>query len=114
MHLCVFSQVEPTESESKYELDRFCDAMIVIRSEIKEIEDGKAEASNNVLKHSPHTAEVGLADNWDRPYSREKAAYPLKYLRDHKFWPTTGRLDNVFGDRNVVCTCPAIESYTDE
>jgi glycine dehydrogenase len=103
--------VEPTESESLYELDRLVEALVTIRHEIKEVEDGRVDAKNNVLKHAPHTADVVLADKWDRPYSREKAAYPLPYLREGKFWPAVGRLDNVFGDRNVICTCPPIEEY---
>jgi len=103
--------VEPTESESLYELDRFCDAMITIRQEIKDVESGKLDKNNNPLKNAPHTADVVLSDSWNRPYSREKAAYPAAYLRQNKFWPSVGRLDNVFGDRHVVCTCPPIESY---
>ncbi len=103
--------VEPTESESLYELDRFCDAMIHIRGEIKAIEDGKADKKNNVLKGAPHTADVVTAEKWDRPYSREAAAYPLPYLRDNKFWPSVGRLDNVYGDRNLVCSCPPMSEY---
>lgn len=105
--------VEPTESESMYELDRFCDAMISIRAEIKAIEDGEVDAKNNVLKNSPHTAEQVMADEWDLPYTRTQAAYPLPYLKENKFWPTVSRLDNVYGDRNVVCTCPPIEDYMD-
>lgn len=106
--------VEPTESESLYELDRFCDAMITIRGEIQEILDGKADPKNNVLKNAPHTADTVLSDTWAHPYGREKAAYPLPYLRQSKFWPTVGRLDNVYGDRHVVCTCPPLESYSSE
>lgn len=104
--------VEPTESESLYELDRFCDAMIVIRQEIDAIASGKMDKLNNPLKNAPHTADVVIADNWSRPYPREQAAYPLPYLKQNKFWPTVGRLDNVFGDRNVICTCPPLESYS--
>lgn len=103
--------VEPTESENLFECDRFCDAMIAIRGEIQEIIDGKADPDNNVLKNAPHTADMCLADDWDKPYPREKAAYPLKYLSDNKFWPTVGRLDNVYGDRNPVCSCPPLEAY---
>lgn len=106
--------VEPTESESLYELDRFCDAMIAIRHEIAAIADGRIDKLNNPLKHAPHTADVVIADDWNRPYTREQAAYPLPYLKQNKFWPTVGRLDNVFGDRHVVCTCPPLESYTQE
>ena len=103
--------VEPTESESLYELDRFVDAMIEIRKEIREVEEGKVDPQHSVLKHAPHTADVLISDDWDRPYSREKAAYPLEYLKANKFWPTVGRLDNVYGDRHVVCTCPPLTEY---
>eukprot|EP00455_Lapot_gusevi_P026741 TRINITY_DN281_c0_g2_i2.p1 TRINITY_DN281_c0_g2~~TRINITY_DN281_c0_g2_i2.p1 ORF type:complete len:843 (+),score=347.80 TRINITY_DN281_c0_g2_i2:145-2673(+) len=103
--------IEPTESESKEELDRFCDAMICIRQEIKEVEEGKADRLNNPLKGAPHTADMVLSDSWNRPYSREKAAYPLAYLRQNKFWPSVGRIDNVYGDRNLICTCPPISAY---
>lgn len=105
--------IEPTESESKEELDRFCDALISIHTEIQEIIDGKADKENNVLKHAPHTAQVVISDAWDRPYSREKAAYPMEILRDHKFWPYIGRIDNVHGDRNLVCSCAGMEEYGD-
>jgi len=104
--------IEPTESEPLAELDRFCDAMIKIREEIKEIEEGKADSKDNVLKNSPHTADSVLSDTWTHKYPREKAAYPLPYLRLTKFWPSVGRLDNVYGDRHVICTCPPMESYT--
>ncbi len=104
--------VEPTESESKYELDRFCDAMIAIHGEMQAIESGAADRQNNLLKNAPHTADVVAADNWDRPYPRESAAFPVKSLRDYKFWPAVGRIDNVFGDRNPVCTCAGMENYT--
>jgi glycine dehydrogenase len=104
--------VEPTESESKSELDRFCDAMIAIHAEITAIENGKADKQNNLLKNAPHTAEVVTADEWTRPYSRQQAAYPAKWLREHKFWPPVGRIDSVYGDRNPVCACPPVEAYT--
>jgi glycine dehydrogenase len=104
--------VEPTESESKFELDRFCDAMIAIHAEMTAIESGAADKQNNLLKNAPHTADVVAADNWDRPYPRESAAFPVKSLRDYKFWPAVGRVDNVFGDRNPVCTCAGMENYT--
>ncbi|HKQ40155.1 MAG TPA: aminomethyl-transferring glycine dehydrogenase, partial [Verrucomicrobiae bacterium] len=104
--------VEPTESESKEELDRFCDAMIAIHGEISAIESGAADAKNNLLKNAPHTVEVVTADKWDRPYSREQAAWPAKSLRVHKFWPPVSRIDNVFGDRNPVCTCIGMEAFT--
>jgi glycine dehydrogenase len=101
--------IEPTESESRAELDRFCDAMIQIRAEIRAVEEGRADRENNPLKHAPHPAEVVCADAWDRPYGRDEAAFPLPYLRAHKFWPPVARIDNVYGDRNLVCTCPSVE-----
>src|SRR5207237_1299141 len=101
--------IEPTESESKRELDRFVDAMLGIRAEIREIEDGKQPRENNVLKNAPHTAEVLTADAWDRPYSRQRAAFPIGGLRGAKFWPAVGRLNAVLGDKNLICACPAIE-----
>lgn len=94
--------VEPTESETKGELDRFCDAMISIRAEIREIEEGKADKKNNVLKNSPHIAQDVLSDKWDKPYGREKAAYPASWTRVAKFWPTVSRVDNVAGDRKLI------------
>lgn len=103
--------VEPTESESLAEIDRFCEAMIAIRREIARIEDGIVPKDNNPLKHAPHTADVLLTENWDRPYSREEAAYPAPYVREAKFWPSVGRVDNAFGDRNLICTCPPMEMY---
>jgi glycine dehydrogenase len=104
--------VEPTESESKLELDRFCDAMIAIHAEIIAIESGAADRQNNLLKNAPHTADMIAADNWTRPYSREQAAFPVAGLRDYKFWPAVGRVDNVFGDRNPICTCAGMENYS--
>ena len=103
--------VEPTESEPKEELDRFCAAMIAIRKEIDEVISGKADKQDNVLKNAPHTAKSVIADNWSRSYSREKAVYPLHSLRDNKFWPSVGRIDNVHGDKNLICACPPIDSY---
>jgi glycine dehydrogenase len=103
--------VEPTESESKEELDRFCDALIGIHAEIQAIESGRADKADNLLKNAPHTADMIAADNWTRPYSREQAAFPAKWLRDYKFWPAVGRIDNVFGDRNPVCTCVGMQAY---
>jgi len=103
--------IEPTESESKPELDRFCDALIEIRNEIREVEEGKADKENNVLKRAPHTAAVITADAWDRPYSRQKAAFPLPYVKEAKFWPSVSRVDNAYGDRNLVCSCLPIEEY---
>ncbi|SDL48223.1 glycine dehydrogenase [Salinimicrobium catena] len=103
--------IEPTESESKAELDRFCDAMISIR---KEINEASAEEPNNVLKNSPHTLAMLTADEWNFPYTRQKAAFPLEYLSDNKFWPSIRRVDEAFGDRNLMCTCPAVEEYMEE
>ncbi len=105
--------IEPTESESKEELDRFCNAMIAIRGEIAEIESGAADRENNVLKHAPHTAAVVMSDAWDRPYSRERAAFPAPWVREWKFWPAVGRVNNAAGDRNLVCACPPIEAYAE-
>ncbi|PLZ65199.1 glycine dehydrogenase (aminomethyl-transferring) [Fischerella thermalis CCMEE 5198] len=104
--------VEPTESESKEELDRFCDAMISIRQEVAEIEAGKADVQDNVLKNAPHTAESLIIGEWNHPYSREQAAYPAPWTREHKFWPAVGRIDAAFGDRNFVCSCLPMEAYS--
>lgn len=106
--------IEPTESESKEELDRFCDAMIEIRKEIQEIEDGKVGKEVNLLKMAPHPQQDLLREEWDRPYSRERAAYPLAWLREKKFWPPVARVDDVYGDSHLSCTCPPIESYESE
>lgn len=106
--------IEPTESESKAELDKFCDAMIAIRGEVQEIIDGKQAKDNNTIKNAPHPVDVISASEWTLPYSREKAAYPLPYLRQHKFWPTTTRIDDAFGDLNLICTCEPMSSYADE
>ncbi|MEM7575215.1 MAG: aminomethyl-transferring glycine dehydrogenase [Bacteroidota bacterium] len=107
--------IEPTESESKAELDRFCDAMLAIRQEITDVAEGKFERAESPLAMAPHTQAELTAENWSHPYSREKAAWPLSYLRAGlKFWPSTGRVDNAFGDRNFTCTCPPIESYARE
>lgn len=105
--------IEPTESESKREMDRFCEAMISIRAEIEEVHLGKADPENNVLKNAPHTVAVATKEEWDLPYSREKAAFPSASSKDHKFWPHVGRVDNALGDRNLVCACPPIEEYQD-
>ncbi|NJN38299.1 MAG: aminotransferase class V-fold PLP-dependent enzyme, partial [Acaryochloridaceae cyanobacterium CSU_3_4] len=104
--------IEPTESESKAELDRFCEAMIAIRAEIAEIEAGQADPQNNVLKNAPHTAEVVIADDWHHPYSREKAAYPAPWTRSAKFWPAVSRINNAYGDRNLVCSCAPLSAYS--
>ena len=103
--------VEPTESEDQAELDRFCDAMIAIHGEIQRIEKGEWDKTNNPLKNAPHPADVIAGDDWSRPYTRAQAAYPLKSLRDAKYWPPVGRVDNVFGDRNVMCSCVGMEAY---
>lgn len=103
--------IEPTESESKEELDRFCDALIAIRNEIKEIETGDADKESNVLVHAPHSMRVVMANDWTRPYSREKAAFPVDHLRFAKFWPSVSRIDSAYGDRNLVCSCLPIEEY---
>ncbi len=103
--------IEPTESEDKAELDRFCDALISIYEEIKEIESGKADPENNVLKNAPHTQFVIIADDWKYPYSRNKAAFPLSFVKENKFWPSVSRVNNTHGDRNLICTCEPTEAY---
>jgi glycine dehydrogenase len=103
--------VEPTESEDKAELDRFCDAMIQIRREIEAVVAGRADRRDNVLKNAPHTAEAIAATDWSHPYSREEAAFPLPFVRAHKFWPSVGRIDNPYGDRNLFCSCPPVETF---
>ena len=103
--------IEPTESESKRELDQFCDAMILIKKEIQDIIDGKLDKNDNPLTNAPHTAQFVSNDNWDHAYSRTQAAYPAKWLKEHKYWPSVGRVDNAYGDRNLVCTCPTIDEY---
>jgi len=105
--------VEPTESESLAELDRFCEAMIAIREEIREVESGVASKEDNVLKNAPHTADLVIADAWEFPYSREKAAFPLSYVRENKFWPSVRRIDSAYGDRNLVCSCVPVEAYAE-
>lgn len=106
--------IEPTESESMGELDRFCEAMISIHREISQVIQGTAHREDNVLKNAPHPAVAVIADDWNHPYTREQAAYPLPYLKQHKFWPSVGRIDNVHGDRNLVCTCDSVESYAQQ
>jgi glycine dehydrogenase len=106
--------VEPTESESKEELDKFCDAMISIKKEIEEIEAGILDKVDNPLKNAPHTAEVVINDNWNHSYSREMAAYPAEWCRENKFWPSVGRINNAYGDRNLVCSCLPVEAYIEE
>jgi glycine dehydrogenase len=106
--------IEPTESEPKHELDRFCDAMISIRGEIDAIANGKQDRQNNLLKNAPHTARQIAVEKWDHPYSREQAAFPAPWTREHKFWPAVARIDNVYGDRNLFCSCPPIEDFDSE
>ena len=103
--------IEPTESESKDELDRFCEALIAIRNEIQEVVDGRADPKDNVLKNAPHTADEVTSDTWTHPYSRQQAAYPLSYVRANKIWPAVARIDNPYGDRNLICSCPPMEAY---
>jgi glycine dehydrogenase len=103
--------IEPTESESKFELDRFIEAMVAIAEEIRKVTNGSFDKENNPLKNAPHTAEVILANEWDKPYTREEAAYPVSRLRKNKYWPPVGRADNVYGDRNLFCTCVPISEY---
>jgi glycine dehydrogenase len=105
--------IEPTESEAKVELDRFCDALIAIAGEVQAIANGEVDKANNALKNAPHTSKVVCSDKWDRPYSRELAAFPTSWVREHKFWPAVGRVDNVYGDRNLVCSCIGMEAYED-
>lgn len=104
--------IEPTESEDKAELDRFCDAMISIRKEIERIEHGEWDKTNNPVKQAPHTASLVTATSWDRPYSREEAAFPAEWTKQRKFWPPVARIDNALGDRQLICTCPDISEYT--
>ncbi|HMS65595.1 MAG TPA: glycine dehydrogenase (aminomethyl-transferring), partial [Ignavibacteria bacterium] len=106
--------VEPTESENKTELDRFCDALRLIREEIREIETGEADTIDNVLKNAPHTSQSVVTDNWIHPYSREKAVYPMDLNGINKFWPAVGRIDSAYGDRNLVCSCNPISDYVEE
>ena len=103
--------IEPTESESKQELDRFCEAMITIKLEIEEIMDGKVNVEDSVLKHAPHTMEMLANDDWLFNYSRQKAAYPLAWLRENKFWPSVRRVNDAYGDRNLVCSCAPVSDY---
>ena len=105
--------IEPTESEDKAELDRFCDAMIGIWHEIKAIEEGSADKKDNLLKNAPHTLQLVCAGEWAKPYTREQAAFPLPYVKENKFWPAVSRVNNTHGDRNLICTCEPVESYTE-
>ena len=106
--------IEPTESEDKAELDRFCDALLSIRKEIKLIEDGQADKADNMLKHAPHTQFVITADEWSHDYSRQQAAFPLAYVKENKFWPAVSRVNNTYGDRNLICTCEPVSAYLEE
>ena len=106
--------IEPTESESKNELDRFCSAMISIKKEINDVIEGKSDAKNNMLKNSPHTMETITKESWDHPYTREDAVFPAPWLREYKYWPTVGRIENAIGDRNLICTCPDISDYEED
>src|SRR6185295_2184747 len=103
--------IEPTESEDKAELDRFCDALLSIREEIKDIEEGKMDKKNNALKNAPHTQAMVITSDWNKPYTREQAAFPMYYVTQNKFWPSVARVNNTYGDRNLICTCEPIESY---
>jgi glycine dehydrogenase len=105
--------IEPTESESKAELDRFCDAMIAIRAEIRAVEEGRVSSEQSALRHAPHTARAVTAAEWDRPYSRADAAFPSPSVRESKFWPAVARIDNTYGDRNLVCTCIPMEAFSE-
>ncbi|MFM9911271.1 MAG: glycine dehydrogenase (aminomethyl-transferring), partial [Chitinophagaceae bacterium] len=106
--------IEPTESEDKAELDRFCDALLSIRTEIRAIEEGKSDKKDNALKNAPHTQAVVMADNWNHSYSRSVAAFPLAYVQANKFWPSVARVNNTHGDRNLICTCEPVESYMEQ
>jgi glycine dehydrogenase len=106
--------VEPTESESKHELDRFIEAMIAIRAEIRAVEEGKVDRDDNVLRNAPHTAAMVTAENWAHDYTREAAAFPVPSLKQQKYWPPVARIDNVYGDRNVFCSCVPVEAYSAE
>ena len=103
--------IEPTESESKAELDRMCEALVAIRGEIAALENGEADRENNVLKNAPHTAQALAANEWNHPYSREEACFPAPWTRAHKYWPPVARIDNVYGDRNLVCSCVGMDAY---
>ena len=105
--------IEPTESESKAELDRFCDALLSIRGEIQAIESGELARDDNPLINAPHTMQEIGSDDWTHPYSRSQAAWPASWLRDTKFWPSVGRIDNTYGDRNLICSCPPMSDYCD-
>ena len=105
--------IEPTESEDLAEIEHFCEAMISIRQEIRDVELGIADNKNNVLTNAPHTLAMLMQNDWPFSYEREQAAFPLPYLRDNKFWPSVARVDNTYGDRNLICTCPPVEAYSE-
>jgi glycine dehydrogenase len=105
--------VEPTESETKAELDRFCDAMIAIRKEIEDVQTGISDPVDNALKNAPHTVDIVTAEEWNHSYSRQKAAYPLPFVREQKFWPAVSRIDSAYGDRNLMCSCLPLEAYAE-
>jgi len=105
--------IEPTESEDKGELDRFCNALLSIREEIKAIEEGNADKADNALKHAPHTQAVVTADEWNHSYSRQQAAFPLYYVTQNKFWPSVARVNNTHGDRNLICTCEPVSAFAE-
>jgi glycine dehydrogenase len=105
--------IEPTESENLRELDRFCEAMILIRAEIAAVADGRADRENNPLKHAPHHHQLLIDEHWDRPYSKAEAFFPMDGLNEDKYWPPVSRIDNVFGDKHVVCSCPPMDAYRD-
>jgi glycine dehydrogenase len=106
--------IEPTESESKAEIDRFCDALIAIREEVRAIENGTADRDDNALKHAPHTMRSVISDAWDHKYSREQAAFPAAWTRDRKFWPTVARIESAYGDRHLVCSCLPTDAYAED
>jgi glycine dehydrogenase len=105
--------VEPTESETRDELDRLCDALIAIREEIRAVEEGRWPREDNPLVNAPHTAEMVTAERWEHPYGRATAAFPAPWVRASKFWPAVARIDNAWGDRHLVCTCPPVASYAE-
>jgi glycine dehydrogenase len=105
--------IEPTESEPKAELDRFCDALIAIREEIRRIEEGTLDRQDNPLKRAPHTMAAVVSSDWSRPYTREEAAFPAPWTRERKFWPAVARVESAYGDRNLVCACPPTDAYAE-
>ena len=105
--------IEPTESEDKAELDRFCNAMLAIRQEIRDIEEGRTDKHDNALKNAPHTQAIITADEWNHKYTRQQAGYPLPWVKHNKFWPSVSRVNNTYGDRNLICTCEPTESYAE-